>query len=101
MGWKLYHFIWNRNYIAFKEHKLYRYLWDRNYVSSYIKGGPKVGIELLFICSRDILIFVLKVVAPKFRTATNFTELFFQQNAAPPHHVLKVRDYVNQNLPLH
>lgn len=39
------------------------------------------------------------VVVPQLRTRANFTELFFQQDGAPPHYALAVRDYLDQTFP--
>ena len=37
------------------------------------------------------------VVVPQLHTKTNFHELFFQQDGAPPHYALKVRDYLTKS----
>ena len=42
-----------------------------------------------------------KVVVPEIQTKPNFYELFFQQEGASPHYVLRVRDYLNKIFPLH
>ena len=39
------------------------------------------------------------VVVPQLRTRANFAELFFQQDGAPPHYALAVRDSLNQTFP--
>ena len=40
-----------------------------------------------------------EVVVPQLHTKPNFHELFFQQDGAPPHYALRVRDYLTK--PLH
>ena len=39
------------------------------------------------------------VIVSQLRTRANFAELFFQQDGAPPHYALAVRDYLNQTFP--
>ena len=39
------------------------------------------------------------LVVPQFRIRAKFAELFFQQDGAPPHYALAVRDYLNQTFP--
>ena len=41
-------------------------------------------------CERREL--VQEVVMPQLRIKSNFDEIVFQQNGAPPHYVLRVRD---------
>ena len=40
-----------------------------------------------------------EVVVPQLHTKPNFYELFFQQDRAPPHYALRVRDYLNEVFP--
>ena len=40
-----------------------------------------------------------EVVVPQLQTKPDFDELFFQQDGAPPHYALRVRDYLNEVLP--
>ena len=42
---------------------------------------------------------VRKVVVPQLHIKPKFYELFFQQDAAPPHYALKVRHYLNKVFP--
>ena len=44
----------------------------------------------------NYLVMLRDVVVPQLRTRANFAELFFQQNGAPPHYALAVRDSLNQ-----
>ena len=42
-----------------------------------------------------------EVVVPQLQTKPNFDELFFQQDGAPPHYALRIRDYLNEVFPQH
>ena len=42
-----------------------------------------------------------EVVVSQLQTKPNFDELFFQQDGAPPHYALRVRDYLNEVFPQH
>lgn len=64
-----------------------------------IQGGPKVGIELfnylytdVTFNSKNYLSMPHDVAVSQFRTRANFTELFFEQDGAPPHYTSMVRD---------
>ena len=37
-----------------------------------------------------------EVAVPQLQTKSNFDEFFFQQDGAPPHYALRVRDYRNK-----
>jgi len=41
------------------------------------------------------------VVVPQLRTRANFAELYFQQDGTTPHYALLVRNYLDNNFPLH
>ena len=80
-----------------------------------IQDGPKVGIQLLkyilyalklhavhvmlLVEYHKHLEMLRKVVVPQLQMKSNFDELFFQQDGAPPHYALKVRDYLNEVFP--
>ena len=74
--------------------------------SVILQGGPKVGIQLLnyFLCAlklpavhfmwlksrytvngENYLEILREVVVPQLQTKSDFDELFFQQDGAPPH----------------
>jgi len=40
-----------------------------------------------------------EVVVPQLQMKPNFDDLFFQQDGAPPHYALRVRDYLNEVFP--
>ena len=40
-----------------------------------------------------------EVLVPRIQTKPNFDELFFQQDGASPHYMLRVRDYLNKVFP--
>ena len=40
-----------------------------------------------------------EVVVPQLQMKLNFDELFFQQDGAPPHYALRVRDYLSKDFP--
>ena len=42
-----------------------------------------------------------EVVVPQLQTKPNFNKLFFQQDGASPHYVLRVTDYLNKVFPQH
>ena len=81
-----------------------------------IQSGPNVGLQLLnfFVCFKltcgtlnvcgsvnkgNYLEMLCEVVVPQLHSKPNFYELFFQQDEAPPHYALKVRDYLNEVFP--
>ena len=47
----------------------------------------------------DNNLYALKLHAVYFMLLVKFDELFFQQDGAPPHFVLSVRDYLNEVFP--
>ena len=48
---------------------------------------------------KNYLEMLREVIVPQLHSKPNFSELFSQQDVAPPHYALRVRDYLNEVFP--